>query len=349
MGLKLNHIVDFSHLHKYDLDEIGKKAYQLDEFVSLKIPIPDGFVIMPSFFESFLKTTGIGEDIRKIQAISHPAIKESMHKLFQPISKKIIHTHIPQELASELHDAYRKLSGLFKEPLLNIYTSPLKGKKINYLNVEGDANFFLTIKKIWSTQIENTPPIIVQKKIKSNIHGKITTDNPSVYEKDKVMVNLVNKIKKYFYFPQEIEYAVFKGKTYITGMEPLTKIPEVKRILPIIKQRKILAKGIPLPFSSGIITGTVRLLRNQDYYQVKTHEIAVIPELNKLLYSKISKAKAIIADAEFKNSYDKAVYRKNVKIPTIMGTKNAINILRNGNIITVNGTSGEIYSGGLIY
>ena len=110
--------------------------------------------------------------------------------------------------------------------------------------------------------------------------------------------------------------------------------------------RKILVKGIPL--NPGIITGSIRILRNQDYYRVKSHEIAVIPQLNKLLYSKISKAKAVVADSELTSSYDKMEFRKNIKIPTIMGVKNAVKILENGNIVTVNGINGEIYQGGLL-
>lgn len=290
MGIKSSHIIDFSTLHRFDLDEIGERAYELGELKYLKVPIPDGFVILPN---------------------------------------------IPHDSITELHSSYRKLAGLFKETSLDILTSPLKGKSLQFLDIKGDANFILTIKEIWALQKNNPTPIVVQKKIQSKTRGKLSAES-----------DIAKKIQKHFYFPQEIDYAIQKGKIYITAVKQLTKIPEQKPILHSKRQQKILVKGIPV--NPGVVTGSVKILRNQDYYRVKSSEIAVIPQLNKLLYSKISKAKAVIADSILISSYDKMMYRNNIKIPTIMGAKNALSILRNGNIVTVNGLTGEIYSGGII-
>lgn len=290
MGINSRHIIDFSTLHRFDLDEIGRNAYQLGELKYLNIPIPDGFVILPN---------------------------------------------IPRDSITELHNSYRRLSGLFKETSLNIFTSPLKGKSLQFLDIKGDANFVLTIKEIWATQIKNPTAIVVQKNIKSKIKGILSPES-----------DIAKKIRKHFYFSQEINYVIEKGKIYIVTLKHLTKIPEQKPVLHSKRQQKILAKGIPV--NPGIVTGSVKILRNQDYYRVKSSEIAVVPQLNKLLYSKIAKAKAVIADSILTSSYDKMIYRNKIKNPTIMGAKNALNVLRNGNIVTVNGLTGVIYSGGII-
>ncbi len=166
---------------------------------------------------------------------------------------------------------------------------------------------------------------------------------------DEELVAIVKKIKKYFYFPQEIEYAIEKNKIYVISIKPLTtQIPEKERKSDQVKiNQKVLAKGIPL--NPGVVTGQARILRNQDYYQIRSGEIAVISQLNKTLYSRISKAKGVVVGAGLFMDCEKALYRKNIKIPTIIGVKNAINVLQNKSIITVNGISGEIYSGGLSY
>lgn len=339
-------IVDFSQLHRFDLDEVGRNVFQLGELKHLKISIPDGFVILPSFFEKFLEETKIAKEIEKIQAISHPAIKDSMLKLFELVQKKVISTHIPRDLATELHNFYKKLSGLFREQSLNIFTSPLRGKSLQFLDIKGDANMVLTIKKIWAEHLEDPTPIVVQKNIKSKVGGKIATNNPSIDEK---FVALAKKIQKYFYFPKDLEYVIKKNKIYITSVKPLTTaMPrQINPIVQVKNHRAILFKGIAL--NPGIVTGSVRIVRNQDYYQVKKDEIAVIPQLSKILLSKISKAKAIIADAKLSTDYDKMLYKQIIKIPTIMGVGNAMNILQNRSIITVNAISGEIYAGGLVY
>lgn len=253
---------------------------------------------------------------------------------------------LSMNLIREIHTAYKRLSGLFSETSVNIFTSHKSNKSILFSNVKGDANLIHKIKTIWMSKTEKPLAIIVQKNIQSKVGGKFTTNDTLINKQSAQLVSFAKKIQKHFYFPQEVDYKIYKGKIYITAVKPLTKIPEKRPTAQSKRERKILVKGISL--NPGIITGYVRILRNQDYYQVKNNEIAVIPQLSKLLYSKISKAKAVIADSELENSYDKMIYRKNIKAPTIMGTKNATRILQNRNIITVNGSTGEIYSGGLM-
>ncbi|MDP2638443.1 MAG: PEP/pyruvate-binding domain-containing protein [Candidatus Levybacteria bacterium] len=353
-------IIDFSELYKIDADFLGKKAHLISELKELNMPVPDGFIITPLFLKKFLSETGIHKEIKKIQEINHPSIKDSMHQLYKHIAKKIIYSDFPPRLASELHKSYRKLSGLFKEQSLNIFTSPLSGKFLQFSDIKGDANLLHKLKEIWATQIENPTNIVIQKNIKSKIKGKISTDDFSIDKNDLLtenqiaeLVRLARKVKKHFYFPQIISFEITKSRIFITDILPVTKIIEIVRQNKPAQEamqqkviKKVLIKGIAV--NPGIATGSVRILRNQDYYQVKKGEIAVIPQLNKLLYSKVAKAKAIIADAELLTDNDKMIYKRNIKVPTIMGTKDAIRILQNGNIITVNGISGEIYQGGLI-
>ncbi len=141
-------IIDFSGIDNIDADSMGKIAHKLGELKHLNIPTPDGFVIMPSLFRDFLEETGIFKNIKKIQSVNHPAIENSMSKLFEPIQKKIMNTRLPSNITKELNSYYRKLSGIFKEQSLNIFTSPLRGKSLRFFDIKGDANMILTIKKI---------------------------------------------------------------------------------------------------------------------------------------------------------------------------------------------------------
>lgn len=344
MGLDSAQIINFCDLDKADLELIGEKAYELGELKYLGIPIPDGFVITTSFFKKFLNQTGISEEILEIQSISHPSIKSSMPKFFEPIKKKIMHTHIPQNLAFELHKSYKKLSGLFKEQSLNISTSPLVGKFLQFSDVKGDANFIHKLKEIWALQIENPAPIVVQKNIKSKIKGKITTNASSIHKK---FVALAYKIQKHFYFPKVADYVIEKNKIYITGIKPLTGIVNKSILVDANKKtQNVLLKGVCI--NPGIATGHVRILCNNSNAKIKNGEIIVLAQLNKSLFGKIKKAKAIVADAILLNAQDQMLYRKNIKVPTITGAVNATKILQNANIITVNGISGKIYRGGLI-
>lgn len=345
MGLNSHHILDFSQIDPLDSDFLGKKAQELGELKQLGIPIPDGFVITPLFLEEFLVLTGINEKIKKVEELMHPSIEESMEKLFEPIKKEIMRAHLPQNLSTELQRFYRKLSGILKEQSLNIYSSTKNKKFIVFSNVKGDANLVLKIKEIWTSHLDNPVSIIVQKNTNSKNKGKMLTNDNSIDEK---FISLAKKIQKHFYFPQEVDYVIEKGEVYIIDVKPFTGI--INKISKVVqqnkKQQKILVKGVSI--NPGIVTGSVRVLKNQDLSKIKSSEIIVLPRLNKSLYNKIKKAKAIITDTVLQTPIDILYYRKIIKAPTITGCENATKLLQNGNIITVNGATGEIYSGGFM-
>lgn len=342
------HIIDFSQLYKFDRDLIGKNAYQLGKLKYLGIPIPDGFVITTAFFEEFLQQTGIGTKIKEIQSLNHPAIEASVARLFLPIQKKVMHTPISQNLTAEIYKFYRKLSGIFKETSLDIFSSARNNKSVSYTNVKGDANLLMKIKEIWISDLNNPSPVVVQKNVGSKNKIKTLSNDPLI--SDQNLATIAKKIQNLFYFPQEIEYVVKKNKIYVTSVKPFTGIVDSasRQTVQIKRSQKILIKGISI--NRGIATGPVKVLNNnhKNAIHVKNGEIIVLSEIGTSLYDKIKNAKAIVIDSILKKPLDRMIYRKFVKIPTIEGAENATKLLKNGNVITVNGVSGEIYSGRLI-
>lgn len=336
----------FSKIYKEDLDSVGKKAVELAELSRLGVPISDGFVITTSFFKKFLDQTGISEKIKEVQELDHPAISESVGKLFNSIRKQIVQTHIPENLTLELHRYYKKLAGLFKESSLNIFSSsPSNNKSLVFKNVRGDTNLILKVKEIWADNINKPVAIVIQKNIVSKTKGIIITNNPP-----KEFELIAKKIHKHFYFPQVADYVIEKNKIYITEIKPFTGVIEYKSTKTksiVLKSKKTLIKGIPV--NPGIVTGRVKLINNQKFDAVKSSEIIVTKSLNRSLYNKVKKARAIVTDTVMVSPYALMIYRKNFKMPTIEGTENATKVLQNGNVVTVNGTSGEIYSGGPVY
>lgn len=352
MGQTRN-IVDISTLDNLDAEFVGKKASEFSRLRYLNISIPEGFVIKTSFFEEFLEITGIHKEIQKIKKTYHPSLEDSVERLYEPIRKKIMHTHIPQILALEFNKFYRKLAGVFKEVSVNIFTSSMTYKSIFVSNIKGDANIVLKIKTIWSSNFHNPVTIVITKNIKHEIKGRVFTDRPTIDKRltEKQMDELINYckiIQKHFYFPYEIEYFLIKGKIFISKVDPFTgTVNEFPKPIIQNKTRKILVKGISI--NPGIVTGRVRILHGK-YGDIgaKKEEVIVLPNLFPSIFKKMKNAKAVVVDSILSNSLAKTLYRKNFKIPTIEGTKNATKIFHNGNVVTVNGMSGEIYSGGLV-
>lgn len=347
------HIIDFSKLDKEDLESIGKSAYLLSELKYLKISIPDGFIVTTSFFEDFLEQTGIQAKITKIRKLNHPAIEDSIEKLLTPVKKEMLYAAIPQNLAIKIYNSYKKLSGVFKEPSLRVFSSTHSNKSVIFPNVKGDANLILKIKRIWSFYLENAVTIVVQKNIDSKIKGKIFTDD---FSRDKLnfltedqisqLKVYAQKIQKHFYFPQELDYALVKEKIYITNVTPLTNVSKKQEIFFSNKKiRKVLVRGISL--NPGIVTGKTIILKDQNVTRIKNGEIVVLPKLNAPIWPEIKKAKAIVVDSLLSKGHDRMIYRKHLQFPIIHDARNATKVIQNGSIITVNGMTGDIYQGGL--
>jgi len=353
MRLDSSYIIDFSKIGKADEDLVGKKAYELGQLQKLGIPFPNGFVITTKFQREFLRFTKISEEIKKVQALNHPAISGSIKELFHPIQKQIIEQDMPQVLATQLHKFYRKLSGTFRERSLTLFSSSFNNKSIVSSNVSGDTNLILKIKTIWSMLPTESVAVVVQENIQSQIKGRIFTDGLTIDKKltEKQMGKLksyCSVIQEHFYFPKEIEYAVKKDEIFITKVNPFTgTISKSSKAALNNGKQKALIKGIPI--NPGIVTGPVKVLRNiYSDTEMKEGSVIILPNLNPSLFSKIKKAKAIIVDSVLPNSLDKILYKRDFQIPTVEGVKNATKMFQDGNVITVNGATGEIYSGGLI-
>jgi phosphoenolpyruvate synthase/pyruvate phosphate dikinase len=339
-------IVDISRADNIDLEYVGKKAFELGELKYLRIPIPEGFVITTTFFENFLKITGISKDLDKAKKTYHPSLVDSKNKLFHPVKEKILHTVLPQNLALEFHKFFKKLAGGLRQSSVNIFSSSKTDKSMIFLNILGDANVVLKIKKIWETNFESPVAIVITDNLKYEIKGKISTNNPvfdkklTPKQKDKLM-QYCRTIQNRFYFPKEIEFGIIDDKIFVSKINPYTGT-----ISDNIKRK--FTKGTSV--NQGVATGPVRILNKHCVNAIiKKGEILIVPSLNVSLYRKIKGIKALVIDLKLSNSKEKAIYRKYFQIPTIEGTKNATNVFKNGDIVTVNGTIGEIYSGGLKY
>jgi phosphoenolpyruvate synthase/pyruvate phosphate dikinase len=346
-------VIDLAKAYLEDKDLIGEKAFELAEMKRLNILIPEGFVIKSSFFREFLHETGISKEIKKTKENFHPALRDTLENYFQPIRDKIIDTHVPQHLALEFHKFYKMLAGEFTEAAVNIISSTKTDKSETFSSIKGDANIFLKIKKIYAKYFDNPTAIVIMKNIKAEIKGQIFTNNPIFdrklqHEQIEKLKNYCKLIQKRFYFPKEIEFTVSKGKIYITKINPFTgsatKSPSIKLISE--KRIKKIIKGVAI--SPGIATGTVKKIYSKiKNIEIKKGDVIILRSVVPSALRNFRNAKAIIID-NILPKQNIAVFKKSFQVPAVSGTKNAEKIFHNGNIVTVNGITGEIYSGGLI-
>jgi len=190
---------------------------------------------------------------------------------------------------------------------------------------------------------------------------------PSGVKREKVAENLINQIKlsdeqilklatigssiqKHYFFPQDIEWAIESGKLYLVQSRPITTIKTNAYQDSRITYPPESLKGLMLilrgqPASVGIGTGKVRKIKSlEEIKDVQVGEVLVTPMTSPDFVPAMKKSAAIVTDKGGQTSHA-AIVSRELGVPAVVGCKDATRLLKNGDQITVNGNTGEVFSG----
>jgi len=181
----------------------------------------------------------------------------------------------------------------------------------------------------------------VESRMSKSLGGKQKITNELIVK----IAELGKKIEKHYYFPQDIEWAVEKGEVFITQSRPITTLePNNEHSSADMKTtQKVLLEGDAA--SPGIATGTVvQLLSPKEIKKIHAGDILVAKQTNPDYVPAMKRACAIVTEHGGRTSHA-AIVSRELGIPCIVGAQNAMRILKDGSIATVNGSTGKIYSG----
>ncbi|MGA2122106.1 MAG: phosphoenolpyruvate synthase [Methanoregula sp.] len=145
--------------------------------------------------------------------------------------------------------------------------------------------------------------------------------------------------------PQDVEWGVVAGTIYILQSRPITTIgkKEAKGMTGQKSSATIILKGQGA--APGIATGKVIIIRDvKDTGAVKEGDILVTKMTNPDMVPAMRKVAAIVTD-EGGMTCHAAIVSRELGTPAVVGTKTATNVLKNGQLITVDGEMGLIYEG----
>jgi len=149
------------------------------------------------------------------------------------------------------------------------------------------------------------------------------------------------KIEQHYEKPQDIEFAVERGRIYIVQTRAVTtkaKKEEMKEIFgePILKG---------LAVSPGTATGVVRIVHGlEDISKIQQGDILVTVMTSPDLVPTMSKSAAIITDSGGTTCHA-AIVSREMGIPAIVGTQKATQVLKDGQLVTVDAYHGLVYPG----
>lgn len=164
---------------------------------------------------------------------------------------------------------------------------------------------------------------------------------------DKYVLQLAEigkKIHKHYFFPQDIEWALAKGKLYIIQARPITTLSDnVVTELPSTEHREPILKGAPA--SPGIVSGPVKQVPDVKHLdKVLKGDILVTDMTTPDFVPAMKRAAGIVTNRGGLTSHA-AIVSRELGVPCVVGTTTATKILLDGMIITINGGAGEVYKG----
>ncbi len=197
-----------------------------------------------------------------------------------------------------------------------------------------------------------TQDLMLARKGSKNVETRITK---TLGSKQKLtdaeileLAVLAKKLEHHYFFPQDAEWAIEKKKIYLVQTRPITTLHPAERGSGQATQRvypeaALLLKGDAA--SPGIGSGPVAQLSSPNQlHRVKFGSVLVAEMTNPDYVPVMRKVVAIVTEQGGRTSHA-AIVSRELGIPCVVGATGARKLLKDGLVITVNGSMGEIYRG----
>jgi pyruvate, water dikinase len=158
------------------------------------------------------------------------------------------------------------------------------------------------------------------------------------------LTTLGARIERHFGAPQVIEFAVDEAATWVLQSSPISMpraaAPGDGPRVGAGARRLLVLPGQGA--ARGTVTGRVRVLRSPTQRsQLLADEILVVPQTNPDWIPTIERATAIVTDRGGIDSHA-AIAGRELRIPVVVGTGHASELLHDGEVVSVDGTNGTV-------
>lgn len=174
--------------------------------------------------------------------------------------------------------------------------------------------------------------------------GSRVLDDEAILEVARLGV----QVEQHYGAPQDVEWAVAGGHTYLVQSRPITATmvqpaqPAAERTHPMDAPR-VLVRG--LAASAGSASGPVRVLMSpRDGAQLRDGEVLVAPMTNPDWVPTMRRAAALVTDGGGMTCHA-AIVSRELGVPCVVGARTATTVLRGGEMVTVDGARGVVYEG----
>jgi pyruvate, water dikinase len=143
--------------------------------------------------------------------------------------------------------------------------------------------------------------------------------------------------------PQDTEWAMAGGRTYLVQSRPVTAVGGSAAAPAVAELGTLLVQG--LAASAGRASGVVRVLQSPDQGErLQAGEVLVAPMTSPDWVPTMRRAAAIVTDGGGMTCHA-AIVSRELGVPAVVGARNATTVLRDGELVTVDGAQGTVTEG----
>lgn len=163
------------------------------------------------------------------------------------------------------------------------------------------------------------------------------------------LASIGKRIEELYGSHQDIEWAREQGQIYVVQARPVTtlkaKVADGEESLVESWALSLLAG---MPASPGAAAGPVRIVRRaSEIDRVKQGDVLVAEMTTPDFVPALKRAAAIITDRGGRTCHA-AIVSRELGVPCVVGTNNATQVLRDEQVLTVDGSAGKVYQGRVV-
>jgi len=172
-----------------------------------------------------------------------------------------------------------------------------------------------------------------------------TTRHERVLTDDQVLglAAVARKVEDHYGSPQDIEWSFSKGAIFIVQSRPITTLSMTAGSDPLVAAVAPLLTG--LPAGPGSASGVVRILSSPaDGDRLRPGDVLVAAMTSPDWMPAMRRAAALVTDRGGVTCHA-AIASRELRLPCVVGTHHATQVLHDGEVVTVDGTTGSVFAG----
>ncbi len=157
------------------------------------------------------------------------------------------------------------------------------------------------------------------------------------------VARLATRVERHYGSPQDIEWAIADDKIWLVQSRPVTTLETTPQAPPGGADRTVLLGG--LAASPGLAGGRVRILAGPaEGDRLADGEVLVATMTNPDWLPTMRRAAGLVTDGGGMTCHA-AIVARELRIPCVVGTRRATQLLRDGEPVTVDGSHGQVLAG----